>query len=612
MGNLCATDQKRKNQPQKNNLNNIIVNNNNKKKKTTEKGYSNIKTDQNNSPPSKSTNINKKNIDEKKTLKEKEEKKENKEPVKVMQFGESQNSQIKSKKPKMNETKKEINKIDDQEPIKDSDIILNLKKGEISKYRIKKNPKTSFLNSVYDLILKITLKKVAKEGEYSVKITDTENTVVYGETEKKNLTQNQKVTFNENIIIKYDFTKIQPLTFRVKRDSSPFNPIQKNLGDIVGRPRQIYFEDTDFFNFEAEVIMHSSINKQIQFIIDLIGNLKNMKLNYTIKNLGNRYEKTNDKLVYKSKILEHDSEVIFPQVDLDLNQLSDDDNLEDNLILISFYDGENEIGKEEITINQLFAKDIEIELNDNIKAKIISQRKNFFTLLQYLYNDYHLVTNFCIDFSKNNNNVHNEQKSFENLIQKFMDVLVPYNGDSFFRFNAFGFQLEKNKELYVDEMCPLSKKRPSLDIEEFKSKYENFLKKIKMLDNKIDLALIIKNINDNIKENFDIQDKEYNLFLLFACNDIIDENEFIEQLIITSTLNLSIVIISIGNKRLSKLENILNNIDYIKNKEGTTPKREFIKYTKMDSVIDTTIKNALVNVPDEMIDYFCINNIIPN
>ena len=611
MGNLCATDQKRKNQPQKNNLNNIIVNNNNKKKKTTEKGYSDIKTDQNNSPPSKSTNINKKNIDEKKTLKEKEEKKENKEPVKVMQFGESQNSQIKSKKPKMNETKKEINKIDDQEPIKDSDIILNLKKGEISKYRIKKNPKTSFLNSVYDLILKITLKKVAKEGEYSVKITDTENTVVYGETEKKNLTQNQKVTFNENIIIKYDFTKIQPLTFRVKRDSSPFNPIQKNLGDIVGRPRQIYFEDTDFFNFEAEVIMHSSINKQIQFIIDLIGNLKNMKLNYTIKNLGNRYEKTNDKLVYKSKILEHDSEVIFPQVDLDLNQLSDDDNLEDNLILISFYDGENEIGKEEITINQLFAKDIEIELNDNIKAKIISQRKNFFTLLQYLYNDYHLVTNFCIDFSKNNN-VHNEQKFFENLVQKFMDVLVPYNGDSFFHFNAFGFQLEKNKEIYINKMGPLSIKRPSLDIEEFKSKYENFLKKIKMLDNKIDLALIIKNINDNIKENFDIQDKEYNLFLLFACNDIIDENEFIEQLIITSTLNLSIVIISIGNKRLSKLENILNNIDYIKNKEGTIPKREFIKYIKMDSVIDTTIKNALVNVPDEMIDYFCINNVIPN
>ena len=611
MGNLCATNQQRKNQPQKNNLNNNIVNNNNKKKKTTEKGYSNIKTDQNNSPPSKSTNINKKNIDEKKTLKEKEEKKENKEPVKVMQFGESQNSQIKSKKPKMNETKKEINKIDDQEPIKDSDIKLNLKKGEISKYRIKKNPKTSFLNSVYDLILKITLKKVAKEGEYSVKITDTENTVVYGETEKKNLTQNQKVTFNENIIIKYDFTKIQPLTFRVKRDSSPFNPIQKNLGDIVGRPRQIYFEDTDFFNFEVEVIMHSSINKQIQFIIGLIGNLKNMKLNYTIKNLGNRYEKTNDKLVYKSKILEHDSEVIFPQVDLDLNQLSDDDNLEDNLILISFYDGENEIGKEEITINQLFAKDIEIELNDNIKAKIISQRKNFFTLLQYLYNDYHLVTNFCIDFSKNNN-VHNEQKFFENLVQKFMDVLVPYNGDSFFHFNAFGFQLEKNKEIYINKMGPLSIKRPSIDIEEFKSKYENFLKKIKMLDNKIDLALIIKNINDNIKENFDIQDKEYNLFLLFACNDIIDENEFIEQLIITSTLNLSIVIISIGNKRLSKLENILNNIDYIKNKEGTIPKREFIKYIKMDSVIDTTIKNALVNVPDEMIDYFCINNVIPN
>ena len=611
MGNLCATNQQRKNQPQKNNLNNIIVNNNNKKKKTTEKGYSNIKTDQNNSPPSKSTNINKKNIDEKKTLKEKEEKKENKEPIKVMQFGESQNSQIKSKKPKMNETKKEINKIDDQEPIKDSDIILNLKKGEISKYRIKKNPKTSFLNSVYDLILKITLKKVAKEGEYSVKITDTENTVVYGETEKKNLNQNQKVTFNENIIIKYDFTKIQPLTFRVKRDSSPFNPIQKNLGDIVGRPRQIYFEDTDFFNFEAEVIMHSSINKQIQFIIGLIGNLKNVKLNYTIKNLGNRYEKTNDKLVYKSKILEHDSEVIFPQVDLDLNQLSDDDNLEDNLILISFYDGENEIGKEEITINQLFAKDIEIKLNDNIKAKIISQRKNFFTLLQYLYNDYHLVTNFCIDFSKNNN-VHNEQKFFENLVQKFMDVLVPYNGDSFFHFNAFGFQLEKNKEIYINKMGPLSIKRPSLDIEEFKSKYENFLKKIKMLDNKIDLALIIKNINDNIKENFDIQDKEYNLFLLFACNDIIDENEFIEQLIITSTLNLSIVIISIGNKRLSKLENILNNIDYIKNKEGTIPKREFIKYIKMDSVIDTTIKNALVNVPDEMIDYFCINNVIPN
>ena len=45
--------------------------------------------------------------------------------------------------------------------------------------------------------------------------------------------------------------------------------------------------------------------------------------------------------------------------------------------------------------------------------------------------------------------------------------------------------MKKKKEIYINKMGPLSIKRPSLDIEEFKSKYENFLKKIKMLDNKI-------------------------------------------------------------------------------------------------------------------------------
>ena len=524
----------------------------------------------------------------------------------IVKFGENNEPSIKKGKIKMTNKKEEKNK---KEP-ENNATLLKIKMGETPKYGIKKNHKTSFLNSIYDLILKVTLTKIMDNDLYLVELKDEKSGKILDKSEQRKANQNNLLTFSKNFIVKYDFTKIQPLSFTIKKTNKSFTPIKKNLGDIVGKPRQIYFEETTDFNFEVEAIMHSEINKEVQFIIGLEGNLKNLKINYSIKSLGNRYDEKKEKLVYKSKILENDTEVIFEQVDFPLNQLSADDNLDDNLILISFFDGENELGIKELSISQLFEKDIEEELNNNIKAKITSQRKNFFTFLQYLYNDYHLITNFCIDFNKKNS-VHENQTNFENLILKFLDILVPYKGDTFFRFYAYGFKLKKDQTKYINEIGFISRKRPSLQIEEVKKKYESFFGKIEQLKENCDLSLIIKNINDSVNENYDLSDKEYNLFLLFACNDVIDEEEFIKQIMITSTLNISLVIIPIGNKPLTKLEIILKNIDYIKDKDGNAPKREFIKYVEMESDHDKIIQNALVNIPDEMIDFFCLNNAIP-
>ena len=135
--------------------------------------------------------------------------------------------------------------------------------------------------------------------------------------------------------------------------------------------------------------------------------------------------------------------------------------------------------------------------------------------------------------------------------------------------------------------------------------FEKGFKKFESSSKKNDLGLIIKNINDKIKENYDLEDKQYNLFIIFASYDIDDIDNFMNQLIETSKLNISIVIIPIGNGSFTKTKNIIKSLN-----EGIL-KRNCVKFLEMNNNYVEMVKNSLIDIPDSMIDFFCDNNILP-
>ena len=151
---------------------------------------------------------------------------------------------------------------------------------------------------------------------------------------------------------------------------------------------------------EIKAILNEKLNKECQFNVKLSGDFTDKKTCYKIISLGNQYEPIN-KLVYESEIINNNIKMAFNRKIIPLTKLSQDDALEDNIIEISFIDVSlsNELGKYNGSISQLLKGDIDLDLEENKKAKIICRKKKFYSLIDYLKKDMHLNTTLAIDFS---------------------------------------------------------------------------------------------------------------------------------------------------------------------------------------------------------------------
>ena len=444
------------------------------------------------------------------------------------------------------------------------------------------------------------------------------------ETESKSASEDKNIKFENDVIIPFHFSQIQPLEFLIKNKANNKTIlVKKNLGEIVGSLRQKYTQDIEEgMVFEVKAILNDKLNKECSFNIEVNGPLTGMKIRYTITSLGNQYDPIN-KLVYESEILDNDSKVIFNPISIPINELAEDENLEDNMIEIVFKDlnHSDELGKYSSSISNLFENDIDFELKGNKKAKIICRKKNFHSLLDYLERDLHLNTIFAIDFSENKgtntHHVKNDESIFEKLMENYVDVLVPYNEDPFFHIYGYGFELKVEKSGIDADMYPINNKpdSPSVEKNNIKSIYYKFLNSINFSKNISNFDLIIKKINDKIKEDVDEYDiSEYNVLLLFANSDITDEKEFVNDLILSSNLPLSIIVIGLGKGPYKKIENVDKNFMNLFDNEGNKAKRKnikFISFYKYSKNFEATVRDSLIDVPAEMIEYLSIKNIEP-
>ena len=550
---------------------------------------------------------NEKPIDEKKETKIKEEKIEYKnDNIKKFEVKNKNINNIEPKNENINNievTKENINNIEvKSESINKIEEKIEIKKEikENKKIDKKKEDKKAKAKGIDDrnydvnnfseedctcnIKLQISLKNLPDEKEYKIELYEYKNLRKLekkktGETESKKPSEDKNIQFEEDIIIPFHFSQNQPLEFNIK--DNPDIIISKSLGEIVGSLRQTYRQNVEKgFSFEVKAILNDELNKEISFNIGIFGNLTGMKIGYSITSLGNQYDPINN-LVYESEILDNNTKIIFNNVLIPLNDLAVDNNLEDNLIEINFKDvlHTNELGKYKISISKLFENDIDFDLKGNAKAKIVCRRKNFHSLLDYLERDLHLSTTIFIDFSEVENNCHhkmdNNETVFEKLMKNFLGILVPYNEEPFFHIYAFGFkEKEKFKGEYIPYMYPINKKidSPSTKIDDFKKLYDGFLNSIDFGKKKTDIDLIVKKFNNIVKKDIDNYDiNEYNILLLFVNSDIFDEKEFVKDLIFSSSLPISLVIVGLGKGPFTKLENIEQQFLTLKDDEGNKP-----------------------------------------
>ena len=477
------------------------------------------------------------------------------------------------------------------------------------------------------LKLEISLKKVNSAKNYYVELYEYQNC---NKKEKKKISQTEtksaidkNIKFETCIEIPFYFSQIQPLEFLIKNENNEKSIlIEITLGEIIGSLRQVYRKTIENeLDFEVKAILNDELNRECEFNVEISGDFTGMKTRYKIVSLGNQYEPIN-KLVYESEIMNNNPKMVFKQMTIPINELSQDDALEDNMIEISFIDmnHSDELVKFNGSIAQLFESDIDLDLKGNKKAKIICKKKNFFSLLDYLESDMHLNTTLAIDFSETSGtNTHHLVKgeiTFEILMDNFLNLLVPYNDDEYFYIYGYGFQF-KDKSKEVGNMFPITQEsdRPSVAMKNIKSTYSKFLENITFNKEKTNLDLIIKQYNEKIKEDIDDYDiKEYNILLLFANNDIINENEFYNEIILSSTLPISVVIIGLGKGPFTKLENAENNFMNLTDNNGNKAKRKNIKFISFNSLgknYQRTVRNSLIDIPGQMIEFLTLKNINP-
>ena len=373
-------------------------------------------------------------------------------------------------------------------------------------------------------------------------------------------------------------------------------------------------------DFEIKAIFNDKLNKECQFNIRLLGDFTDMKIFYKIVNLGNQYEPIN-KLAYESETI--NKKKVFNQKTIPLSDLCQDEALEDNMVEISFINKNHsdELGKYNGSITKLLEGDIKLNLKENKRAKIICRKKNFFSLIDYLERDIHLNTSLAIDFSETNEiNTHHLGEGgitvFGNLMNNFIDLLWPYNDDEFFYIFGYGFEL-LNGNIEEENLYPINRtpESPSTQKNNIMAAYSNFLKHINFSKIKSNLNLIIKKFNEKIKEEVDLYDiNEYNILLLFVNNDIYNNEEFANEIILSSELPISVVIIGLGKGPFKQLENSQKNFMNLKDSNKKRAKRKnfkFVSFNKLDKNYLKTVKNALIGIPDQMIEFFTLKNIIP-
>lgn len=489
------------------------------------------------------------------------------------------------------------------------------------------------------ILLNITLKGIQSDSNFDVELKEYQNSrkskiKTIGKTES--LTRDKEtnmIRFPPIKDIDFHFSHEQPLEFFISNQSNINVKVEVCLGTIIGGSEQKYRRNfSSGLIFEVEACLQDELDKEIEFNVEVEGKLTGMKIKYDVTYLGSQFDPVN-KLLYESEELENSNKVIFLKSNIPLSELAPDENLDTNMVEVNIKDvlHNKPIAKFNGNIYQLIQEKKELNISGENKAILNCFTKNFYSLLDYLNGNFHIYTIFALDFSEKSgkydtpSSLHystaNGTSYYDSMLKSCLSVLNPYADDSFYHVYGQGFSFinePKNKGIFNENMFPINLKtnNPSIELSDIQKTYNSFLKQIEPAKN-LNLSFTLKNINSKIKEDiegYEDELNEYNLLIDIVGGDLDDKDDFVNEIIQSSNLPLSIIIIGLGKGPFTQLEQIEKNFMNLKNGEGNKPSRKcfkFVSYFNSEKNFQNTTKNAVIDLPEEILNFLTLHNICP-
>lgn len=219
-------------------------------------------------------------------------------------------------------------------------------------------------------------------------------------------------------------------------------------------------------------------------------------------------------------------------------------------------------------------------------------------LFDYLKSGMRLSCFISFDFSANVN--HDIKEANKNILKYIFQALEIYVSENFFYPSGFGATIKDSQEPFFN----MSKSNVNSDV--LLEKYKAFIESTFVIpEKKILVSPLIKKITKDVSKLFD--SKVYNVSFILLSNNIDekDKKKVINNIISSSYLPLSIIVIGVGNHDFSVTKKIFKNEKKI-SYEGIEKNRNNIIFTtlKEHASASQTILFCLSQLYQQIIEYY--------
>jgi hypothetical protein len=448
--------------------------------------------------------------------------------------------------------------------------------------------------------------------------------------------QGNNIDFMTSFSLNYYFEKEQTLTLIVNKNRVKSDVINTNVGKIMGSLGQrevISFHNKGNLTIQACNIKNDSYYAEINVTLNINRSNKIDPFYYFKRNIskgGNiQFVKS-----YKSEVLICNSthQYNFSQVTLETIALNDNDY--NKAFLIEVYDSKNMgiIGYQNIVLNQfnennnhkqayqLLTPNTNIPLTDcSIDIKVHLTKK--YRFIDYLAGGLQISLIVGIDFTSSNKPItdtyslhyinSNYHNGYEKAILSCGNIVGYYDYDQ--KFPVFGYGAKLPGSDLVDHCFPINfELDPNIySIQNVLLAYRSCVQKIRMFGPTYFAPIIRQTINISKMNN----KNNYYILMILTDGQINDIQDTIDTVVEASYLNISIIIIGIGDGKFENMELLDADINPLKSSTGANAIRDIVQFVEFRVYENNGVilaEQVLEEVPTQIEEYYRMIKQPPN
>ena len=476
--------------------------------------------------------------------------------------------------------------------------------------------------------LTLSLKNIQDSSQYEVSL------LIYSDKQRLNFrnvsttesasAKNNEITFNQLLIMEYYFEKEQPLGFQIK---GSFNEtVQTTLGSIMGsRGQKLKKTLSNNSILEISGQRLSDLKTNLNFDVNVSGNLNGMGISFLIKYLGTQSTPLNNN-IYRSEIANNKTNITFEKISIPTIALCPDGKFNENIMTIEINDNfhNNKLGELTNPIQTFVSNDQKIN-NNQVNVKIKTTIKTVYSFLDFLRGGMEINLTIGIDFTGSNgsptysNSLHylaqGSLNNYERAIRSCGDILAVYDADQLFP--VYGYGAVYNGSSQNLHCFALNGNQNNPDIKTI----DNVLKVYRETVPKLSFsgptffAPLINNLNNNVKEDLRNGKKmNYNILMILTDGQIGDMRETIDALVEASYLPISVIIVGIGNGPFGNMDILDADENPLFDRNGRKADRDLVQFVPFDNFKndgDKLAEQVLEEVPRQVVEYYEHKKISP-